>query len=92
MARTIEMGKVLTAITITNRADEIRLQDGNITTDQSRSIQLDYVWVNTGATTLCLPNVGLRARFAKSNPANIAIRGDGYLFDDLLMNPNGTNL
>jgi predicted aspartyl protease len=55
MARTIEMGKVLTAMTITNRADEIRLQDGNITSAQVRSITLEDVLVDTGATTLCLP-------------------------------------
>jgi predicted aspartyl protease len=55
MPRIIEMGKVLTSMTITNRADEIRLQDGNITAERVRSLTLEDVLVDTGATTLCLP-------------------------------------
>ncbi len=49
------MGKVLTSLTIINRADQIRAEDGTIATDQIRSITLNNVLVNTGATTLCLP-------------------------------------
>jgi clan AA aspartic protease len=55
MARTIEMGKVLTELTVTNRADEVRLADGTIASDQVRSLTLQDVLVDTGATTLCLP-------------------------------------
>jgi predicted aspartyl protease len=55
MARTIEMGKVLTEVTVTNRADEVRLADGTIASDQVRSLTLQDVLVDTGATTLCFP-------------------------------------
>jgi predicted aspartyl protease len=50
-----ETGKVLTTLTIINRADQIRATDGTISTDQIRSITLNNVLVDTGATTLCLP-------------------------------------
>ena len=49
------MGKVTTPLTIINRADQIRAQDGTIAVDQVRSVQLREVLVDTGATTLCLP-------------------------------------
>ncbi|MBC6472793.1 MAG: aspartyl protease family protein [Hormoscilla sp. GM102CHS1] len=50
-----EMGKVFTSLTLINRADQIRAEDGNISPDQIRSIILNNVLVDTGATTLCLP-------------------------------------
>ncbi|MEQ8538182.1 MAG: aspartyl protease family protein [Coleofasciculus sp. D1-CHI-01] len=49
------MGKVFTTLTIVNRADQIRAEDGTISPDQIRSITLENVLVDTGATTLCLP-------------------------------------
>ncbi|MDJ1178442.1 aspartyl protease family protein [Roseofilum sp. BLCC_M91] len=49
------MGKVFTNLTVTNRADEILAEAGVITEDQIRSITLENVLVDTGATTLCLP-------------------------------------
>jgi len=49
------MGKVTTPLTIINRADQIRAQDGTIAVEQVRSAQLPEVLVDTGATTLCLP-------------------------------------
>lgn len=49
------MGKVHTKVTIINRADQILAQKGVITEDQVRSVTLDQVLVDTGATTLCLP-------------------------------------
>jgi clan AA aspartic protease len=55
MARTIEMGKVLTAITVTNRADQVLAERGFIAVDQVKTITLQDVLVDTGATTLCLP-------------------------------------
>lgn len=48
------MGKVFATLTITNRADQIRAEDGTISPDQIRSITLKNVLVDTGATTLCL--------------------------------------
>ncbi|MBD2180251.1 aspartyl protease family protein [Planktothrix sp. FACHB-1355] len=50
-----EMGKVFATLTIVNRADQIRAEDGTIPPEQIRSITLKNVLVDTGATTLCLP-------------------------------------
>ncbi len=50
-----EMGKVFATLTIINRADQIRAEDGTILPEQIRSIILKNVLVDTGATTLCLP-------------------------------------
>ncbi|MBD2482216.1 retroviral-like aspartic protease family protein [Planktothrix sp. FACHB-1365] len=50
-----QMGKVFATLTITNRADQIRAEDGTILPEQIRSITLKNVLVDTGATTLCLP-------------------------------------
>jgi clan AA aspartic protease len=55
MARTIEMGKVLTELTVTNRADQVLAERGFIAVDQVKTITLQDVLVDTGATTLCLP-------------------------------------
>jgi predicted aspartyl protease len=49
------MGKVLTTLTITNRADESAAARGFIPADQVRSVTLHDVLVDSGATTLCLP-------------------------------------
>lgn len=49
------MGKVLTTLTVKNRIDEANALRGMISPDQVRSITLDNVLVDTGATTLCLP-------------------------------------
>ncbi|MGL5035508.1 MAG: aspartyl protease [Microcystaceae cyanobacterium] len=49
------MGKVLTTLTIINRADQSAQTRGFISLDQIRSITLENVLVDTGATTLCLP-------------------------------------
>ncbi len=50
------VGRVTTQLTITNRADQIlRAEDGAISPEAVRSVTLDDVLVDTGATTLCLP-------------------------------------
>lgn len=49
------MGKVIAQLTIINRADEVRADDGTIPAEEIRTITLDNVLVDTGATTLCLP-------------------------------------
>ncbi|MEM0982278.1 MAG: aspartyl protease family protein [Cyanobacteria bacterium P01_H01_bin.58] len=54
------MGKILTALTITNRADQSAATRGYIPTEQVRSITLDNVLVDTGATTLCLPSEAIQ--------------------------------
>lgn len=49
------MGKILTQLTVTKRADEIRAAHGDIPAEAVRSVLLDDVLVDTGAITLCLP-------------------------------------
>src|SRR5262245_40038673 len=49
------MGKVITQLTITNRLDEGMAERGLLPVEQVRTITLDNVLVDTGATTLCLP-------------------------------------
>lgn len=52
----ISMGKITTTLTITNRIDQANVARGLIPADQVRSITLNNVLVDTGATTLCLPS------------------------------------
>lgn len=49
------MGKITTTLTITNRIDEANAARGLISSDQVRSLTLNNVLVDIGATTLCLP-------------------------------------
>jgi predicted aspartyl protease len=49
------MGKVLTSLTVINRADQILAERNIISTDEIRSVTLNNVLVDTGATTLRLP-------------------------------------
>lgn len=48
-------GKVTTTLTIINRLDQGKAEDGLISTEQVRYVTINYVLVDTGATTLCLP-------------------------------------
>ncbi|MCW6038449.1 aspartyl protease family protein [Spirulina subsalsa FACHB-351] len=49
------MGKILTTLTITNRADQILANRQVIPSEEVRTLTLNNVLVDTGATTLCLP-------------------------------------
>ncbi|MCC3404550.1 MAG: aspartyl protease [Microcoleus sp. PH2017_10_PVI_O_A] len=49
------MGRVTATITVTNHIDEILGERGFIPPEQIRSITIDNVLVDTGATRLCLP-------------------------------------
>jgi len=49
------MGKILTTLTVINRGDEAAAARGFIAKDQVRTVTLNNVLVDTGATTLCLP-------------------------------------
>ncbi|WP_449417777.1 aspartyl protease family protein [Phormidium nigroviride] len=53
------MGKVLTTLTVKNRIDEANAAKGLISPNQIRSITLNNVLVDTGATTLCLPAIAI---------------------------------
>ncbi|MCT7964567.1 aspartyl protease [Laspinema sp. D1] len=50
------MGKIITTLTITNRIDQANARQGLIPVEQVRSLTLDHVLVDRGATTLCLPS------------------------------------
>lgn len=53
------MGKVLTTLIVKNRIDEANAVRGIISPDLVRSITLNNVLVDTGATTLCLPALAI---------------------------------
>ena len=50
-----QIGQVLTTITVTNRIDRVMAQRGFISAEEVRSVILDNVVVDTGATLLSLP-------------------------------------
>jgi clan AA aspartic protease len=50
------MGKIVTTLVITNRLDEGLAARRGISDREIRSVVLDNVLVDTGATTLCLPS------------------------------------
>ena len=49
------MGKVLATLEITNRVDQANAEEGLIPSEQVRTVTLENVLIDTGATTLCLP-------------------------------------
>lgn len=49
------MGKITTTLKISNRADQVLATRGFIPPEQVRSLTLENVLIDTGATTLCLP-------------------------------------
>lgn len=50
------MGQIKTTLTVVNHADEVLARRGVIPSEQVRSVTLDDVLVDTGATVLCLPS------------------------------------
>ena len=50
-----QMGQVITTITVTNRIDRVMAERGFIAAEEVRSVTLDNVVVDTGATLLSLP-------------------------------------
>jgi predicted aspartyl protease len=54
-AKSEQMGKVLTSLTVVNRADQILAARGMMGMEEVRKVTLTDVVVDTGATTLCLP-------------------------------------
>ena len=49
------MGRITTTLKISNRADQVLATRGFIPPEQVRSLTLQNVLIDTGATTLCLP-------------------------------------
>jgi hypothetical protein len=52
-----QMGQVITTITVTNRIDRVMAERGFISNEEVRSVTLDNVVVDTGATLLSLPAI-----------------------------------
>ena len=50
-----QVGQVNVSITVTNHIDQILAERGFIAADEVRTVTLDKVLVDTGATMLCLP-------------------------------------
>lgn len=49
------IGTITTTLTIANRADQVLASRGFASPEQVRSVTLQNVLIDTGATTLCLP-------------------------------------
>ncbi len=68
------MGKVTTTIKVTNQIDLTLAERGFIPTEQIRSITLNNVLVDTGATRLCLPkNIILKLGLPLQGKADVKI-------------------
>ncbi|MEB3220049.1 MAG: aspartyl protease [Nostocales cyanobacterium 94392] len=68
------MGKVTTTIKVTNQIDLTLAERGFIPTEQIRSITLNDVLVDTGATRLCLPkNIILELGLPMQGEADVKI-------------------
>ncbi|MEG5091901.1 retroviral-like aspartic protease family protein [Microcoleus sp. B13-B4] len=80
------MGKITTTLTITNRLDQGKAEDNLIPADQIRSITIKNVLVDTGATTLCLPQdaiAQLGLKLLKTVPVATATGiGTARIFED----------
>jgi predicted aspartyl protease len=50
-----EVGHVTTTLTVTNRADQLRVKEDRLPADRVRTMTIPDVMVDTGATLLCLP-------------------------------------
>lgn len=76
------MGKVLVTATIENLADVIGVEEGRLTPDQVRAVEVDGALVDTGATALSMPRrlverLGLRhirTRPARTSAGTIEVQ------------------
>ncbi|MEL7006691.1 MAG: aspartyl protease family protein [Bacteroidota bacterium] len=64
-----QVGKVTATVTVTNNIDKILAERGFIQAEDVRSITLDNVLVDTGATTLSLPT-------AIADKLGLAVKGE----------------
>ncbi len=88
-----KMGQVFTTIKLTNNVDEILAERGFIPKDQVRSITIDNVLVDTGATRLCLPEeiisqLGLRLVGKIEGDTAVGVR-QSRLFDGVKLSIEG---
>lgn len=88
-----QMGQVLTAITITNRIDQVLAERGFIPAGEIRSFTFDQVLVDTGATLLALPariisQLGL-SQLGETNVETAAGMRKGRIFQDIMLEVEG---
>ena len=67
------MGKVTTTLKLANRIDQVLAERGFIPGDEVRSLILNDVLVDTGATRLCLP-ADIISKLGLVNQGNVDIR------------------
>ena len=88
-----QMGQVLTTITVTNRIDQVLAERGFIPAGEIRSLTLDKVLVDTGATLLALPafiisQLGL-SQLGETNVETAAGIRKGRIFQDIMLEVEG---
>ncbi|MEG4499164.1 aspartyl protease family protein [Microcoleus sp. F10-C6] len=88
-----QMGQVLTTITVTNRIDQVLAERGFIPAAEIRSLTLDKVLVDTGATLLALPasiisQLGL-SQLGETNVETAAGVKKGRIFQDIMLELEG---
>ncbi|MEG3968274.1 aspartyl protease [Microcoleus sp. T2B6] len=88
-----QMGQVLTTITVTNRIDQVLAERGFIPAGEIRSLTLDKVLVDTGATLLALPafiisQLGL-SQLGETNVETAAGIRKGRIFQDIMLEFEG---
>ena len=91
------MGKIITTLTVINRIDQALAEQEIISPEQIRSVTLDNVLVDSGATTLCLPSeiiAQLGLELLKEVPVEMASGiGTARIFRDatiILLDREGT--
>lgn len=88
-----DIGKILVTLQVTNRADQIRAEDGTIASDKIRSRTLRDVLIDTGATTLCLSAdiiAELGLKLLKEVDVSTAMGiGKARIFQDAKLSING---
>ncbi|MEG3934654.1 aspartyl protease [Microcoleus sp. T3_B1] len=88
-----QMGQVLTTITVTNRIDQVLAERGFIPAAEIRSLTLDKVLVDSGATLLALPafiisQLGL-SQLGETNVETAAGIRKGRIFQDIMLEVEG---
>ena len=88
-----QMRQVLTTITVTNRIDQVLAERGFIPAGEIRSLTLDQVLVDTGATLLALPafiisQLGL-SQLGETNVETVAGIRKGRIFQDIMLEVEG---
>ncbi|MEG4914142.1 MULTISPECIES: aspartyl protease [unclassified Microcoleus] len=88
-----QMGQVLTTITVTNRIDQVLAERGFIPAGEIRSLTLDKVLVDTGATLLALPafiisQLGL-SQLGETYVETAAGIRKGRIFQDIMLEVEG---